>query len=155
MEANKLREIFNDQIRIQSIPEGYHRQATKEVIRHVSLYGEKGFISFSDLTKENAEKIVERETNYFKKINQRFEWKAYSFDQPENLVEILEAKGFDKEDPEALMIMEVTNDHPFLQYNTSHVKEITDKKGIQEIIQLEDRVWNFPHEDLGERLWEG
>lgn len=153
MKTNNLKKIFNQQIRIQSVPEGYHRQATEEVIRHVSLYGEKGFISYSDLTKENAEEIIERELNYFKEIKQNFEWKVFSYDQPENLVDLLESKGFHQEDPEALMVMEITSSHPLLQYDTSHVKEIVDKKGIQEIIQLEDQVWNYSHEDLGERLW--
>ena len=52
------------------------------------------------------------------------------------------------------MVMELDDSHPLLTNNQPlGVKEITDEQGIQDIVVLEDTIWNESQKELGERLW--
>ncbi|UFT98189.1 GNAT family N-acetyltransferase [Radiobacillus kanasensis] len=154
MDSGELLQVYNNQIRKGTVPLGFKKEITPHTVRHVSTTGEKGFISFSSLDEENANTVIEEEMSYFKRIRQAFEWKVYSYDQPLKLKEVLMSKGFKIDEKEALMVMDLDASHPFLKAPLQiEIKEITDMAGIDEIVQLENEIWNEPHEELGERLW--
>nr|WP_245345346.1 GNAT family N-acetyltransferase [Halobacillus andaensis] len=146
--------IFHKQLRIESTPPGFIKEETDHVIRHVSKFNEDGFISASNVNEQNAEQIIQEELNYFINLGQRFEWKVYSYDQPPYLIDLLKEQGFTIEDREALMVMEIDQDHPFLEEITpALLKEITDEAGIKEMISLIESIWEGSFSMLGERLW--
>ena len=154
MNNNELISIFHKELRFNAQMPSFIREETEHVVRHISQFGEKGFISASNVNEGNAREIIRNEMNYFNNLKQEFEWKVYSYDKPECLKEILAQEGFEIGDPEALMVMKVEETHPLLMNNQYHaVKEITDKQGIQDIVTLEDTIWNESHAELGERLW--
>ncbi|MCF6137742.1 GNAT family N-acetyltransferase [Pseudalkalibacillus berkeleyi] len=154
MGQNEILALFHKELRQEAEIPGYTKVETPHTVRHVSKFGEKGFVSASNLNKENARKIINEEIDYFAKHNQDFEFKVYSYDRPDNLKDILVQEGFTIDDPEALMVMEIDERHPLIRTDRHPLlKEITDEQGIQDIIQLEDTVWNVLHAELGERLW--
>ena len=122
-------------------------------MRHISEFGEKGYITSSNLNEGNAREIIKNELNYFSNRGQGFEWKVYSYDKPDSLKEILEQEGFTIDYPEALMVMKLADTHPLLANSELFDVKETDEQGIQDIVALEDTIWNESHAELGERLW--
>jgi len=154
MDKNELIALFHKELREEAHIQGFKRERTEHVVRHISQYRERGFIGSSNVNEDNARDIIRNELDYFKQLKQGFEWKVYSYDKPDNLKELLKQEGFTIGDPEALMVMEVDEQHPlFVNGHSNDVKEITDEQGIKEIISLEDAIWNESLAELGERLW--
>lgn len=146
--------IFTKELRKEINSPGWKREETPYTVRHISEHNEHGFILYSNLDTQNVHSIIHEELNYFKSINQPFEWKVYSYDQPENLIEVLTEYGFEVEDKEALMVLEINDSGNLLNYEVSPtIKEITDKKGISDLVDLEEKIWGSSHKELGERLW--
>nr|WP_269135958.1 GNAT family N-acetyltransferase [Sporosarcina cyprini] len=147
-------DLFDKELRKNLRSPGSRREETEHVVRHVSLNGERGLIISSNVNEENAERVIREEMNYFRQLGVGFEWKVYSYDKPENLVELLEQENFAVEPREALMVMEIKENHPFVTWGESeHLREIVDEKGIREMIALIDFIWDDSHEELGNRLW--
>ncbi|AIF43044.1 GNAT family N-acetyltransferase [Virgibacillus sp. SK37] len=154
MTNHELLYLFHKELRQGAYTQGYRREETDHVVRHVSQFDEKGFIIASTLNDDNARDVVRQELSYFQELGQEFEWKVYSYDQPINLLEILREEGFIIGGTEALMVMKLDEDHPLLHdIPDIKVKEITDYQGIKDIISLEDFIWKETHTELGERLW--
>lgn len=154
MDKNDLISLFHKELRQEAQLKGYIREETEHVVRHISQFGEKGFIISSNVNEGNVREIIKNELNYFSNFEQDFEWKVYSYDKPDSLKDILKQEGFTIDNPEALMVMKLDNQHPLLNHDQHFdIKEITDEQGIQDIIVLEDTIWNVSHAELGERLW--
>ncbi|TLS37199.1 GNAT family N-acetyltransferase [Pseudalkalibacillus caeni] len=154
MLENELKSIYDRELRRGATTPGFKREETDLVVRQISQFGEKGFVIYSNLNENNAREVIKHELEYFRSLDQEFEWKVHSYDKPDNLVDILQEGGFTVDDPEALMVMNLHDKHPLLLKKANPViKEITDEKGIEEIISLEDEVWKVSHAELGERLW--
>lgn len=154
MDKTEIISLFHKELRYEAQTPGFIREETEHVVRHLSKFGESGFILASNINSDNATAVIKKEVSYFKKLQQDFEWKVYSYDKPEHLKDLLEQEGFTDGEPEALMVMKLTDGHPLLLNNQLHlVKEITDEQGIQDIVNLEDTIWNESHAELGKRLW--
>lgn len=154
MDKTEIISLFHKELRYEAETPGYIREETEHVVRHVSKFGESGFILDSNIDSDNATAVIKNEVSYFKNLQQDFEWKVYSYDKPDHLKDLLEQEGFTDGEPEALMVMKLTDGHPLLVNSPLlDVKEITDEQGIQAIVNLEDTIWNESHADLGERLW--
>ncbi|MFC7393810.1 GNAT family N-acetyltransferase [Scopulibacillus cellulosilyticus] len=154
MDKNELIGLYHKELRQEAQSPGYIREETEHIVRHISQFGEKGFIISSNLNENNAKKIIKEELNYFRNLGQDFEWKVYSYDKPYNLKDLLLQEGFKENESEALMVIPLDDKHPLLNNDLDfNLKEITDQQGIQDIVALENAVWNTPHAELGERLW--
>ncbi|MGE7023508.1 GNAT family N-acetyltransferase [Solibacillus cecembensis] len=154
MDKNELISRFHKELRHEAQTQGYIREETEYVVRHISKYDENGFIISSNVNEGNARAIIRHELNYFSNRKQDFEWKVYSYDKPDNLKDILDQEGFKIGSPEALMVMELDDQHPLLTNSQLlGLKEITDEQGIQDIVVLEDTIWNESHAELGVKLW--
>ena len=152
MTHSELRKLFDREMRQRVEARGFVREEAGTIVRHVSEHQEKGFVIYSSLTEENVQQTIDQEKERFRKAKQDFEWKVYSYDTPENLKVYLEKAGFRSEEPEALMVMKIDCDHRILSEDTSEVVEISDEKGIRDIIALEDTIWGESHAELGMRL---
>lgn len=146
--------IFHKELRQEAVTPGFRREETEHVIRHISKFNESGFILSSNVNERTAMEVIQNELTYFGSLKQSFEWKVYSYDKPENLTEILKQEGFTIDDPEALMVMELPETHPFLTNSDLHaVKEITDEQGIHDVIALEEAIWNGSQDYLEISRW--
>ncbi|MFD1206316.1 MULTISPECIES: GNAT family N-acetyltransferase [Sporosarcina] len=154
MDKEKILSLFHKELRQELQSQGYRREETEHVVRHVSLHGERGFIIASHVNEENARKIIQEELDHFKRLGIGFEWKVYSYDKPDYLKELLEEEGFMSEPREALMVMDIHDMPSLLGVDEEiHIKEIIDEKGVRDIISLIDFIWQESHEELGNRLW--
>lgn len=144
---------FHQELRYDALSNGYSREQTPFVVRQISTVDNDGFIIASNLHEKNARKVIKSELNYFRNIKQDFEWKVYSYDQPDNLIELLSQEGFSIDETEVVMAIPLNIQHSLLQNPILLVKEILDENGIQDLVILEETIWKSPQIELGERLW--
>jgi hypothetical protein len=81
-------------------------QRADPVVRMWSPDGSHHVIISSNLTRENADEIIDREIAHHRAIDVSFEWKVYSHDHPPDLKERLSAKGFEIGLTESVMILD-------------------------------------------------
>src|SRR5512139_635571 len=108
MDKTELLEIFTHQQRIEVDYPDIKREVDGSVIRHISLTGEDGFVIYSCLDEASVEAAISAQIARFTSIPQDFEWKAYDYDLPKDLIERLRRRGFEIGDPEALLVLELT-----------------------------------------------
>lgn len=153
MDRETILNLYNNHLRIEIIEPNSRRERTHSVIRKVSLSNEPGFISYSEIDDSNADTVIDEQIAYYKNLKQQFEWKVFDYDQPLDLKERLQQKGFTLEESEALMIADLTeNDHLLDTQVLPEIKRLTTEQEIWDIIKLEEEVWNDNYQDLGQRL---
>jgi GNAT superfamily N-acetyltransferase len=153
MNKTELLEIFTRQQRIELDFPDVLREVDGTVIRLVSLTGEGGFIVYSRLDEDDAEAAISAQIARFQGIPQDFEWKLYDYDTPKDLIQRLRRRGFKIGDPEALLVLDLTENPEALRRPVpASVVCITDPGGVDTVVALEDAVWGTDHHDLGERL---
>ncbi|MFE8699456.1 GNAT family N-acetyltransferase [Cytobacillus sp. FJAT-54145] len=153
MERKIMLNIFTKELRKDIHYPGWKREETPYTVRHISEHNEHGFVLFSNLNKQNIHSVIQDELNFFNSINQPFEWKVFDYDQPENLIEALTEYGFEVENKEALMVLDIEESTELLSYEFSpNIFQITDEKGIRDLMELEGKIWKTDHQELGDRL---
>ncbi len=118
------------------------REETPHIVRHVDLIGTDGVIVFSRLDESNADDAIREQIDYFEKLGQSFEWKHYDHDTPHDLKSRLAARGFELEEIEAIVALDLENIPPELARTQAHdVRRITDSQQLDEVIKVQEEVW--------------
>jgi hypothetical protein len=102
---------FGEQVRKNTRPDGTGAsyEADGRVLRRLAEPGLDGSgILWSDLGADSADEVIAAQVALFAARGQRFEWKLYSYDEPVDLAERLRGAGFVADEPESLMITEVS-----------------------------------------------
>lgn len=153
MDRNELLEIFTRQQRIEVTYPDIAREVDGSVVRHISLAGEDGFVIFSALSEETAESVISAQIARFQSIPQDFEWKVYDYDLPPDLIGRLRRRGFEIDEPEALLVLELSAGVEALSRPVpATLVPVHDPAEIDTVIALENEVWGTDHSELGERL---
>jgi GNAT superfamily N-acetyltransferase len=117
------------------------------------LAGEDGFVIYSNLDEGSVEAAISAQIARFQSIQQDFEWKVYDYDTPQDLIERLRRRGFEMDEPEALLVLDLTAGPAALgRLLPPTVVRVTDPGSIDALVALENAVWETEHHDLGERL---
>jgi hypothetical protein len=144
--------VFDREVRRECQWTRMRREALPRVVRYtlteVGVGG--GYISWSDLSADNADAEIQSQVEYFRGRNTDFEWKFYNYDRPADLPQRLLAHGFSASDPEALMVADM-DDLPaaYWTMDVSAVQRITTPAGVDEIMRMESDVWGEEMAGLG------
>ena len=144
MNRDALLEVFDREQRIEVATFGMRREVTPAVIRFVPEpgFGGRGFISYSKLTAENVDAAISEEIATFEGLGASCEWKAYAHDTPPDLLDRLKAHGFEMEDPEAVLVLDLEEaPAAFWQPQAHDIRRITDPAGLAEVFSVHKRVW--------------
>ena len=116
------------------------KKSDSNLTKFVSNDRHGSYISFFCFDESLTESIVKEQLAYFNKHNLCFEWKTYSTDKPSNIGEVLLVNGFEKEDSELFMVLELSKaaDESFDEYQ---ITEVSDSKGIRDAIRVQEQVW--------------
>ena len=132
----------------------YHLQKTAEVVRHVSKDATRlSFITYSNLTAENADTIIQREIAFFEDHEGiGFEWKTYAHDTPPDLPQRLANHGFAADEEEALLVMDL-QDCPevYLQPVKLDVRRIGIEQ-LQDVVTVLEGVYDTPYDWLERQM---
>jgi GNAT superfamily N-acetyltransferase len=135
---------------------GTRREVTPEVVRHIDTSDQReGMIVYSQLNEANADDVIREQVAYFESLGQDFEWKAYDYDQPVDLIKRLERHGFLVEEAEALVVLDLEDAPEILWQPVLHdVQRIHDPEKIADVLTIEQQVWEEDFSGLGEYLRE-
>ena len=149
-----LLSLYDAQMRINlRLPETVFEN-TGRIVRDVSSVENAGFIDYSNLDESNADAEIETQIAYFRGLNLPFTWKVYEHDRPADLRQRLAAHGFQIDEPSTLMILDLQNPPARLLEAAipESIHRITEEVGIENIVRLEESVYQSPREWLRKRL---
>jgi GNAT superfamily N-acetyltransferase len=117
------------------------------VVRQVALFGTTGTVIYSNLATESVEAAIDNEIEYFRSIGQDFEWKVFGHDQPPDLVQRLAARGFEVDETEAVMVLDLATAPAFSPALV--VTRIQDPDQVRDVAYVKQRVYpDYPDEKL-------
>ncbi|MDV5169325.1 GNAT family N-acetyltransferase [Photobacterium rosenbergii] len=118
---------------------------TDGVIKFVSDSPEGSYISYFSLTEQSAQAAVEKEMAYFYSLGKPFEWKTYSTDEPSHIGELLLSNGFEQEESESFMALDLLAASE-REVDESRIVEVIDAKGIRDAVSVQEQVWGRNYE---------
>ena len=135
-------ELYDLEQRREVVFFGFKRLETEYVVRQISQFDINSAISYSRLLDASAEPAIEEEINFFSALDHRFEWKVFDYDEPCDLRARLAAHGFESEEPEALMVLDLAS-VPDIQWGVSNVdvRQIADAVQLADVKRVEEAVW--------------
>ena len=114
MDTQEILALFNKEQRIEiEFPEA-RKEVLPEVIRFVRPAPGANFINYSQLNEQNADAVIQEQIAYFRPMGQQFNWKVYDQDEPSDLRERLIRHGFEPDEPDAVMVLDLRETPPSL-----------------------------------------
>ena len=153
MNAEQILALFDQEQRREVHFSDVRREVTRTVVRQVGLYHPESAIIYSWLNPANVEAAIREEIAYFSGLDHDLEWKVYEHDSPADLKERLLAHGFEAEEPEALVVLDVKAAPAALLQPVPHeVQRITNPDHLGEVATMQEEVWQEDFSGLMERL---
>jgi GNAT superfamily N-acetyltransferase len=153
MTRDEFLAFYDQDQRIDDIFPGSRREVTPDVIRQVDLSGRMGMVIYSRLDASNADAVIEAQIAYYEGIGQDFEWKVFGHDQPADLKDRLARRGFEIEEAEALLVLDLASPPPVLLAPPAHeVTRITDPDKIADVMAVQNKIWDEDFSWLGDYL---
>ncbi len=154
MKKQNIISLYNQHERIGINLAGYSKFEDKRLVRLVTEKNRGSLISYFELSERNANAAIQNEIKYFQSLNRSFEWKVYDFDSPADITEKLVAQGFEKEESESFMVLDLSNipsnTNIYIDTNLNRqVMEVKSMQGIKDAINVQQQVWG---RDLSEQL---
>ncbi len=155
MDKKELLAIFDREMRMDLRLPGMTYEQTGRIVRDYSLTENTGFIDYSALDETCADAEIDAQTAYFQSRGMPFAWKVFDHDRPPDLRQRLAARGFTIEKPNALMILDLDNAPGFYWSMAlpDDVKRIMDRAGVEDIVRLEEEVYQSPRGWLRKHLF--
>ena len=144
MNKSQLIAVYDqDQRKDVEYPE-MRREVMPVVVRHVDTSGSGGgTVIYSRLNAANADQVIREQVSYFDSIGQGFEWKVCDYDQPADLKERLASSGFEVEEAEAIMVVNL-EDAPAILWQPVHhtIQRITEPEKLSGVLTVQQQVWD-------------
>lgn len=143
MDNNTILALYDEEQRIDVDFPGTRKEQRPHVIRFVSETGGSHFILYSDLEGADVEAVIAEEQAYFSPLGE-VEWKVYGHDRPPDLIQRLAKRGFEIEEPEAFMILDLEKarrfDHHALPPEVT-MRRLEDASELDDVRLIEETVW--------------
>lgn len=119
------------------------RDVTPTIVRHTDILGSgANTVLYSRLDEANVADAIQEQIAFFEDYGQEFEWKVYDYDTPPDLKDRLAASGFEIEEAEAIMVLDLAAAPEFLlQPIRPTVRRVTDPKRLEDVYTVERQVW--------------
>lgn len=153
MDLGGLLALYDREQRFEIEYPDARREEALPVVRGIDRMGMRSFINYSRLEGTDIDHVIDEQIRYFEAMGHEFEWKVFSHDYPPDLKERLRARGFECEDDETILILDLeTVPAALLQPVTADVRRITDPAQIDDVMAVNQAVWDEDHTWLGDRL---
>jgi GNAT superfamily N-acetyltransferase len=159
MDHARVLAAYNEQVRRNMAPDGTGAtfEADGLVVRRLAQPGHEGSgIIWSSLAGADADAVIAQQVAIFDRRGESFEWKLYDYDEPADLAERLSRAGFVAEDPESLVVAEVTEvlhalEGAELPAGVTAVR-VTDAAGLDLMTQIQELVFEEDRSELRESI---
>jgi len=153
MDVSEILSLFDRQQRIEIEYPGMRKDVLPNVVRFVRPEPGMSFILHSRLDEQTADAEIQEQIVFFTQLNQRFEWKVYDHDPPPDLKDRLAAHGFQPEDPDAVMVLDLhATPSTLLRPVTIDARRITRRDQLEDVIAVETQVWGGDFGWIRQRL---
>lgn len=143
MTIAELITLYTQDQRINASYPDSRREVLPTLIRNVGTaeHGE-GTIIYSRLDETNVDQVIDEQIAWFTARGQNFEWKAYDYDTPADLVARLAAHGFVIEENESIMVLDLAQAPPTLLQPVRHrIERVTAPEELRVVRTIEEAVW--------------
>ena len=144
MDTSQIIRLYNDDQRKDVEYPDARREVTPTVVRHIDNSGSgEGAVIYSQLSEANADEVIQEQVRFFESLGQDFEWKVYDYDQPPDLKEKLASRGFQVEEAEAIMVLDLVHAPEILwQPIRQPVQRITEPGKLSDVLTVQQQVWD-------------
>ena len=157
MDQEALRAAFDEQMRRNPEPEPDGRVEHDDwVTRSMSARDGWNGVTWCDLRGVDADAVIAEQVSRFAQQARPWEWKHYSYDEPQDLPDRLLAAGFTREPAESLLVAEIADlglDVP--PPPGVELREVVDAAGVEAVVSVHDEVFGGDHSALGRNLLAG
>jgi GNAT superfamily N-acetyltransferase len=128
------------------------REETAHLVRHIFPDGE-GMIIYSRLASSNVEDVIREQIAHFENVGRDFSWIVYQHDTPKNLKDRLLAHGFQADDPDVTMVLDVQDASPALLEPVNYdIRRIDDPNKIEDVLAIRHQVWKGDYSSAAQSL---
>ncbi len=153
MIPDELRALYDHDQRINSEEPDVRRVVAAHTIRYINQRDPESFLLYTDLTSDNVEQAITDEIAYFESIGHDFEWKVFSHDQPPDLLERLIARGFEAEEAETILVLDMQGLSGVLTQPPTHdIRRITDPAAVKTLIDVKSTIFQDDLSGLAQHL---
>lgn len=145
MDTATILRLYDQQERQQGNHTLYRREVTPDVVRHICKLPDRlHFVIYSSLTAVSADRIIQEQIDYFQTVGgSGLEWKVYDHDQPSDLKARLIAHGFQPDEAEGLLVLDMESaPDSYWQPVTADVRPVTTLAQIRDIVAIQQQVWD-------------
>lgn len=145
---------LHDALRAQApSPEGFRREETINTVRFVDQIGRNSFIDSTRLNEATADEAIAGEIAYFDNLGHDVEWKTYGHDAPGDLIQRLERHGFEPQETEAFVVLDLlAAPARLLEPVQADVRRVAGPNDLGDFVVVQDAIWNKDHRLFAERL---
>jgi len=140
LDLTDLLALYDRHERFEASFPDLRREELAHLVRQVGLFGNAGAVIYSDLGAATADAAIEAQMAHFQSIGQAFEWKVYAHDQPPDLVARLAAHGFEIDEHEAILVLDVHSVPAVLLAPTPNVKRVQQLDELRDVAAIRQRV---------------
>lgn len=143
MRPDEILALFDQEERFSiTFPEAQREQVSPHLVRLVEHGDKTGAVIYSKLREDNADARIQEQIAYFRDLGYSFEWKHYDHDTPADLQARLLAAGFEAQEDEALMVLDLRNAPESLFQTGDHdIRQITSPDKVEDVLGLQRTVW--------------
>jgi GNAT superfamily N-acetyltransferase len=150
-----LRALYDREVRRELTPPDGVRSVTPRLVRIVHPPPRMSYIAHSDLAGLDAAAVgavIDGEIAHFGRHGGPFEWTLFGHDAPSDLIVHLGARGFDIDEPEEVMTLDLTGTLTSLVGRRHPAVREVGVEGLPAVQALSERVWKRDFSGLYKRL---
>ena len=153
MNTQEVLALFNREQRIEIEYPGMRKDVLPGCVRFVRPAPGMSFILYSQINETDVDTVIQDQIDYFTQINQPFSWKVYHYDTPSDLKQRLLAHGFEPDDEDDVMILDLRQAPPeLLEPPSADVRRMTNRDQLVDVIRVEEQVWGKNFDWITDRL---
>jgi len=126
-----------DAERQHSVEVGMRREAVPGLVRMIDQVDHSSAIVYTDIAADAIGPVIDDQIAYFEALGHEFEWKVFAHERPTDLVERLRRRGFEIDEPEAIVVLDIATAQTRLFEPTPAVRRALDPREAPEHIRWE------------------
>jgi GNAT superfamily N-acetyltransferase len=151
----QLRSLYDEELRMwlpDPPPAGLILEWDPPVFRVIEP-GQRGFVGYrptDGLTRDELDAVIARQRDFFAQRGEAVEWKHHGHDEPADLPERLRRAGFEPEEQETVVIGPAEPLAAAASVPAGvELAEVTEQADLDQIVAMEEAVWNEDKSYLG------
>jgi len=151
VDRGDLLALFDRFERREAVPVARRLERTPHLVRHVGAPGLPSWIIWHDLTDADVDTVIADEVGYWAALDQEVEWKLHDHDLPTDLRERLVAAGFEPDEDEALMALDLRLAPDWVAVDGGHDVRAVGPDGLADVATVIAGVWPDEVDDVMDR----